>query len=75
MQRQNPPEPAPGEWHFGRPMEQQTLELPFPLTWEGSEASLPQVRGMRRVPRAHSSAFGSGAGTGRMPPLYALNGA
>ncbi|PRW32982.1 MSS51 mitochondrial [Chlorella sorokiniana] len=37
------PEPAAGEWRFGRRMERPRLELPFPLTRESFEACLPQL--------------------------------
>lgn len=44
------PEPGPGEWRFGRRMEEPRLELPFPLTREAFQACLPQVGGSRGLP-------------------------
>lgn len=42
----NLPEPAPGEWRFGRPMEQPQVALPYPLTRDSFKACLPQVEAL-----------------------------
>lgn len=55
------PPPARGEWRFGRRMALPGVRLPFPLTREGFEASLPQVRlgegGCMRRWKAHAGAL------------------